>query len=122
MAAIDDVALGFTAMLRRGEFEEAGARYWADNVVSIDPQDLAGGFPAHATQIAAVRGKASRRPGAGRIDELGIDGPFITGDQFALFIDMLVIDAASGNARPFAEIAVFTVRDGQIIEERFFYN
>ncbi len=122
MAAIDEVACGFTAMLRRGEFEAAGERYWADNVVSIDPRDLAIGFPAHAANIAAVRGKARCRTGEGRIDEIGIDGPFITGDQFALFLDMFIIDPASGDARPFTEIAVFTVRNGQIIEERFFYD
>lgn len=122
MAAIDEVARGFTEMLRRGAFEEAGELYWADNVVSIDPRDLAGGFPAYATDIAAVRGKTRIRSGEGRIDELGIDGPFITGDQFALFLDMLIIDAASGNARPFTEIAIFKVRDGRIVEERFFYD
>ncbi len=47
---------------------------------------------------------------------------FITGDQFALFLDMLIIDADSGHARPFTEIAIFTVRDRRIVEERFFYD
>lgn len=108
--------------LRRGEFEAAGELYWADSVTSIDPSDLADAYPAQATNIAAVRGKARFRIGEGRIDEIGIDGPFITGDQFALFLDMLIIDADSGHARPFTEIAIFTVRDGQIVEERFFYD
>ena len=35
--------------------------------------------------IDAARGKARFRFGEGRIDDLGIDGPFVTGDQFALY-------------------------------------
>ncbi len=122
MAAIDDVARDFTALLRAGQFEAAGEQFWADNVTSAEPADLSGRVPAFVSGIEAARNKIKARYGAGRIDDLGIDGPFITGDQFALFLDMLVIDPASGKAQPFTEIAVFTVRDGRIIEERFFYD
>ena len=61
-----------------------------------------------------MRAKRSARFGTARIDDLGIDGPFVTGDQFALFLDMLITDPASGQAEPFTEIAIFTVRDGRI--------
>ena len=115
MAAIDDVARDFTAMLRLGQFEAAGERYWADGVTSMEPADLSIG-------VTAVHRKARNRFGKGRIEELGIDGPFVTGDQFALFLDMLITDPATGKTQPFAEIAIFTVRDGRIIEERFFYD
>ena len=71
---------------------------------------------------AAVRGKCAARFGAARIDEIGIDGPFVTGDQFALFLDLVIADPAGGNREPFTAIALFTVRDGRIIEERFFYE
>lgn len=122
MAAIDDVARDFTAMLRLGQFEAAGERYWADTVTSVEPADLPTGTPALVSGIDAARGKARFRFGKGRIDELGIDGPFVSGDQFALFLDMLITDPASGQTQPFTEIAIFTVRDGRIIEERFFYD
>ena len=122
MAAIDDVARDFTAMLRLGQFEAAGERYWADAVISVEPADLPIGIPALVFGIDAARGKARFRFGEGRIDDLGIDGPFVTGDQFALFLDMLITNTANGAAQPFTEIAIFTVRDGRIIEERFFYD
>lgn len=122
MAAIDDVARDYTAMLRLGQFEAAGERYWANGVTSVEPADLKIGIPAFVSGIEAARDKARFRFGTGRIDDLGIDGPFVTGDQFALFLDMLITDPASGSAQPFTEIAIFTVRDGRIIEERFFYD
>lgn len=122
MAGVQDVARDFTALLRQGKFEAAGDRYWADAVASVEPADLPTGIPAFVSGIDAAREKARFRFGTGRIDDLGIDGPFVTGDQFALFLDMLITDPASGNAQPFTEIAIFTVRDGRIIEERFFYD
>lgn len=121
MAAIDDVARDFTAMLRLGQFEAAGETFWSPDVTSIEPEALSDDTPAAVSGKAAARAKRCARFGTALIDELGIDGPFVTGDQFALFLDMLITDPASGQAQPFAEIAIFTVRDGRIIEERFFY-
>lgn len=122
MAAIDDVARDFTAMLRLGQFEAAGEKFWSMDVTSAEPTDLSRDIPARVTGIAAARRKIRARFAEARIDDLGIDGPFVTGDQFALFLDMLITDPASGSAMPFTEIAIFTVRDGRIIEERFFYD
>ena len=122
MASVDDVARDFTAMLRLGRFEAAGDRFWADDVVSIEPADLPGGIAVCATGVAAAREKRRAWFGANRIDDLSIDGPFVTGEHFALFMDMVVVDRASGAGRPFTEIAVFIVRDGRIRAERFFYG
>ncbi|WP_442955195.1 SnoaL-like domain-containing protein [Parasphingorhabdus sp.] len=35
---------------------------------------------------------------------------------------MEIIRRATGKREPFSEIATYTVRDGQIVEERFFYG
>lgn len=121
MPSIDAIAGEFTAMLRAGLFGEAGEKFWAANVVSIEPIVPAGMVPALVSGKAAARAKATAWFAASRIDELCIDGPFVTGDQFALFIDMAIVDRASGAATPFTEIALYTVRDGEIAEERYFY-
>lgn len=113
MAGIHEVAREFTALLQAGRFEAAADRFWAPDVISTEP-----GAPG----IAAARHKRSTRFAAARIEEIGIDGPFVTGDQFALFLDLVVVDPASGSRQPFSEIALYTVRDGQIAEERYFYD
>jgi hypothetical protein len=122
MPTIDDIAHDFTIMLRAGKFAAAGERYWATDVRSVEPHDLPGGIAAIVVGSAAVLAKTSARFGSARVDEIGIDGPFITGDQFALFIDMMVTSRTGGTAVPFTEIAVFTVRDAKIAEERYFYE
>lgn len=121
MQTIHEIARTFTALLRAGQFAAAGERFWAADVISIEPADLPGGIRATVSGMAAVRSKCAARFGKSRIDEIGIDGPFVTGNQFALFLDLLLTDPASGDGQPFTEIAVYTVRCGQIAEERYFY-
>lgn len=122
MATIENVARDFTAMLRLGQFEAAGERFWADDITSFEPTDMPRGIPALVSGIDAARAKSRAWFAVSRIEDLSIDGPFVTGDQFALFLDMAIVDRASGTAHPFTEIALYTVRNGQITEERYFHD
>ena len=122
MQTIHDVARDFTALLRLGKFVAAGDLYWANDVTSTEPAALPGGICATVCGIEATRSKYKARFGNAVIDEIGIDGPFVTGDQFALFLDLVTIDRVSGARQPFTEIALYTVRGGQIAEERYFYE
>lgn len=116
MASVEDIARDFTAMLRAGQFEAAGNRYWAAAVTSAEPAGR-----ATVSGIDAARTRCNARFGAAKVEEITIDGPFVTGDQFALFLDLVIVDAASGAREPFTEIALYTVREGQIAEERHFF-
>ena len=122
MPTTADVARAYTALLRRGAFAAAGERFRAADVKSIEPHAVPGGTAAEVTGIVEARAKNARWSAMQRIDDLTIDGPFVTGNQFALFMDMMVTNRASGEARPFTEIAVFTVCDAKITEERYFYE
>lgn len=122
MANVHDIARDFTDMLRQGQFVAARERFWAADVRSIEPQDLPDGIAAEVSGIAAALAKTIRWFGSRHVHDLSIDGPFVTGNQFALFLDMMIAGQPSGTDQPFTEIAIFTVRDGRIIEERFFYD
>ena len=122
MASISEVARDFTDMLRQGQFVAARERFWAADIRSIEPHDLPDGTAAEVTGIDAARAKTIRWFGSRRIHDLSIDGPFVTGNQFALFLDMMIANQPSGTDEPFTEIAIFTVRDGHISEERYFYD
>ncbi len=122
MSSIHEIASQFTAMMRAGQFVAAGNRYWADDVVSMEPANFAGGERSTVSGVAAARIKCAAAFGTAVIDEIGIDGPFITGNQFALFLDLVTVDSASGVRRPFTEIALYTVRGHHIAEERHFYD
>ncbi|MEE4329614.1 MAG: SnoaL-like domain-containing protein [Wenzhouxiangella sp.] len=115
-----EVAADFTDLWRRGQFRAAGEKYWAEDVVSIEPHDLPDGTAAVCRGIEAVRVKVLRWLATHGIEDLNLDGPFVTGDHFAIFIDMLV--AHAGKRMPHDQIVVFAVREGRITEERHFYG
>ena len=114
------VAADFTALWEAGDFRAAGEKYWSEDVVSIEPHDLPDGTPAVCRGIEAVRAKVLRWIATHGVEDLSVDGPFITGDRFAVFADMLI--AHAGRRIPHSQIAVFVVRDGRIIEEHHFYE
>ncbi|WP_411290304.1 SnoaL-like domain-containing protein [Sphingorhabdus sp.] len=122
MASITDIARDFTSMLRQGQFVAARERYWAADVRSIEPHDLPDGIKAEVLGFDAARAKTVRWFVSRKVRDVTIDGPFVTGNQFALFLDMMIAGQPNGFAEPFTEIAIFTVRDGRISEERFFYD
>ncbi len=117
---IGQVAHGFTALLRAGQFAMAGERYWDAEVASLDPFDFADGAAAVARGIVDVRVKHARCFGLGSVEDISIDGPFINGDRFALFMDMMI--ARAGRRHPHSRIAVYWVRGDKIVEERYFYG
>lgn len=49
-------------------------------------------------------------------------GPFPHGDQFAVIYNMDVTEKESGTRFVMEEVGVYTVKDGRIVEERFFYS
>jgi ketosteroid isomerase-like protein len=113
-----DVANDFTALLKAGQFDEAGETWWADSVVSLEPI----GEGAVTRGIAAVRIKGEQWSHAHEIHAIEVGGPYVHGDQFALRFTMDVTQRASGERMQMDEIGVYTVRSGKIVEERFFYG
>jgi hypothetical protein len=122
MTTIIEIASQFTAMMRAGQFVAAGDRYWADDVVSMEPAGIGDAKRTTVSGVEPKRTKCAASFGTAVIDEIGIDGPFITGDQFALFLDLVTVDPASGARQPLTEIALYTVRGHHIAEERHFYD
>ncbi len=122
MSDLDNLAHDFSSLIRSGQLVLAAEKYWAEDVISIEPVIRPQRTPAIATGFRAARTKLTRWLKNNEMEELAVDGPFITGNHFALFIDMLVIRRATGQREPFSEIAIYTVRHGKIIEERYFYG
>lgn len=117
-----EIAQDYAALMLAGETLAAAEKYWASDIVALEPTKSGANGPAIAIGKPAVLARLTSWLEANAVSELLIDGPFITGDQFALFIDMEITHRASGKRKPFSEIATYTVRDGQIFEERFFYG
>lgn len=120
MPTTAEVAADFTAMLREGRFEEAGERYWSQDVVSIEPMAM-GDMPAETRGLEALRAKGAWWYANNTVVEFAAAGPYVHGDQFALAFTMKIQPKPIGEVGGGDEIGLYTVRDGRIVEERFFY-
>ena len=118
---IQKTADDITAMLRAGRFGEAGAKYWADDVVSIEAGSPPGGPDPKSVGKAAVAAKGEWWSANHEVHGATVEGPLVNGDQFVLRIKMDVTPKASGQRMTMDEVALYTIRNGKIAEERFFY-
>jgi hypothetical protein len=111
-----DVAKSFTEMCKAGKFEEAGRKFWSDDVVSIEPMT---GDMARLKGRKAVEGKGKWWADNHEVHGVKIDGPFVNGDEFTVGFEMDV--TPKGKARmTMREIALYRVKDGKVIEEKFY--
>ncbi len=117
----DNLALDFTRLLLAGKVEEATDKHLATNVKIVKPASVSGEACEQVCGFTAARENLCTWLSHNKMEDISIDGPFVTGNQFALFIDMQIVDLASGKRRNFSEIATFIMLDNKIIEERFFY-
>ena len=113
-----EIADDVVAMAKAGDFDGIGAKYWADDVVSIEAMD---GPMAQLAGKAAVEAKNAWWSGAHEVHSAETFGPFVNGDKFAVRWLMDVTMKENGHRMTIDEVALYTLRDGKIAEERFFY-
>jgi ketosteroid isomerase-like protein len=112
-----DVAHDLVALCKEGKFGEAGEKYWADDVVSAEAM---GDNPVSHGKEAA-RGKGEWWTANHDIHSVEVEGPYVNGDQFSVRFKMDVTMKANGQRHTMDEHALYTVKNGKIVEERFFY-
>lgn len=119
MSSTKAIADDFTAMCKAGQLDQAGEKYWAPNVVSLEPMD---GPMARAEGIDALRAKGAWWYGAHDIHSVEVTGPSVNGNQFTVGFAMDITAKETGQRMQMSETALYTVANGKIVEERFFYH
>jgi ketosteroid isomerase-like protein len=115
--SVRDTAEAFTAMLKAGDHEGAAKTYNAADIVSREAMD---GPMARLEGAAAVQKKSEWWYANHTVHSVTTEGPYINGDQFAVRFDMDVTAKDTGKRMQMQEIALYTVRNGKIAEERFY--
>ena len=112
-----EIAKEFTDALRAGKFAAAEG-FWSDDVASFEAMD---------GPMREVRGRdnvhAKGEWWTANHDVHGFEafGPYVNGDQFTLRFKIDVTPKADGKRVQMEEVGLYTVRNGKIAEERFFY-
>ncbi len=116
-----DIAGDLVALCKAGKFADSGEKYWADDVVSIEPGGPPGMDPVSRGKDAA-RAKGEWWAAAHDTHGVEVDGPYLNGDQFIVRFTMDITVRESGNRMKMEETALYTIKNGKIAEERFFYG
>lgn len=114
----NEVAAAFAALCKAGDHQGAAAQFNAPDIVSLEAFD---GPMARVEGAQAVEAKSAWWYGAHEVHEALTEGPWVNGDQFTLHFTLDVTEKASGKRTRMNEIGLYTVRDGKVVEERFFY-
>jgi ketosteroid isomerase-like protein len=118
MATTAEVAKDFTDLLKAGDHEGAAAKYNSPDIVSIEAMD---GPMARLQGTAAVQAKGEWFYSNHDIHAFSAEGPYVNGDQFIVnfYVDLTPKETGQRNASH--EMGLYTVKDGKIVEERFYY-
>lgn len=96
---------------------------YAENVVSIESMPNEGETSAEKHGLAALRAKHEWWYSMFEVNSGGVEGPFPHGeDRFALIFELDATERATGKRLQMKDIGIYTVSDGKIVREEFFYG
>lgn len=119
--SVADIAADLVDKCRQGRNLEAIDAHYSDDIVSIEPVGNEQ-MPARQEGIGAVKGKNQWWIDNHEIHSGEADGPFVGDDQFAVRFHYDVTFKPAGRRMQMTEMALYTVKDGKIVQEEFFYN
>nr|WP_245274200.1 nuclear transport factor 2 family protein [Mesorhizobium sp. L103C105A0] len=105
-------------MLQQGDHLGAGEKYNADDIVSLEAME---GPMAIARGKEALRQKGEWWQDNHEVHGGSVEGPYVNGDQFAVRFKFDITPKATGERVTMDEVGLYTVKNGKITEERFYY-
>jgi ketosteroid isomerase-like protein len=115
------VANELVTLCRAGRNLDAIAKLYSPKIVSVEPVGNEA-MPAEMNGIDAVRQKNEWWQDNYDVNSLEVNGPFVGGDQFAVQYVFDTTFKATGQRSTMTEMALYTVKDGKIVREQFFYH
>lgn len=115
------VANELVALCRAGRNADAIAKLYSPDIVSIESMGSAT-MPAEMRGIDAIRKKNEWWAANNEVHSAAAHGPYVGDDQFAVHYEYETTFKPTGQRMRMTEMALYTVSDGKIVREQFFYN
>lgn len=107
---------------RNDDVESLLKAHYAQDCVSVEAASM-GEMPRAAEGLDAIRAKHAWWTANMEMHGGEVEGPYLfEPDRFAVRYTMDVTDKTSGERSQAAEIGVYTLKDGKIVREEFFYE
>jgi hypothetical protein len=115
------VAKELVALCREGRNLDAVNKLYSTRIVSIEPVGNEA-MPAEMTGIDAIRQKHEWWDVNNEVHSMEVNGPFLGDNQFAVQFDFDTTFKPTGQRNRMSEMALYTVKDGKIVREQFYYH
>lgn len=119
-----DVGTKLVELCKQGDFRGALEACYAEDIVSVEPVDMSGSG-RETRGLDAVREKTVQWEASNEVHSCEVGGPYPHDDKFAVTFDIDVTPTAgpmAGNRMRMQEVGVYTVKDGKVSREEFFYS
>ena len=119
-----EVGKKLVELCRQGKGMEAVNALYSPKIVSLEVAENPSG-PARVEGLAAIRGKHEWWAKNHEIHRSEAEGPWPHGDRFIVHFKFEVTPKTgpmAGKRMTHDETALFTVKDGKIVHEEFFYH
>lgn len=121
MTTTMEIANQYVSLCQVGKNAEALETLFSEDAASVEAIEMPG-----ATQTiqgkAAIRAKGEWWIANHDVHAASVTGPWPHGDRFIVGFHMDVTNKPSGRRMTLDEAGLFTVRDGRIVREEFFYS
>jgi len=117
---IQEIGVKLANYCREGQFETALKELYSNDTVSIEPYPTPG-FEKETRGMEACKAKADQFTSmVEEVHSIAVSEPLYAENTIAFTLDMELTMKGSGRTR-MNELCVYTVKDGKIIAEQFFY-
>lgn len=121
MTTTMEIATQYVSLCKVGKNSEALETLFAEDAASVEA--IAMPDTQQSTQgKAGIRAKGDWWVANHEVHSASITGPWPHGDRFIVGFHMDVTNKPSGRRMTLDEAGLFTVRDGKIVREEFFYS
>ena len=106
---------------KRNEVSKAVQELYSESIESEEAMGTPE-MPSHMSGIDAIKKKNKQWEDTMEVLKAEVNGPFPMGDRFAVHFNYDAKEKKTGKQMKMEEVALYTVKDGKIIKEEFFYT
>jgi ketosteroid isomerase-like protein len=116
------VAEELVSLCREARFTDAVRKLYSPDIVSVESMGNEV-MPREMKGLDAIYEKNKWWSENNTVHSANIEGPFIgDGDKFAVHYNFDVTAKQTGKRNQMEEMALYTVKDGKVVHEHFFYK
>ena len=115
------IAEELVSLCRAGRNLDAINSFYSPDIVSVESMGNEA-MPREVKGIDAIRGKHKWWNENNEVHSSTVEGPFVGEDKFAVYYSYDITFKPMEKRNTMEEMALYTVKDGKIVREQFFYR